>query len=182
MIFPSSGHAWRSCAANALRCRQNETPGRSARTLIMARLAYRRTAVGGISRVQFTKNSRDRSTSAPRRSYAPGHDEALTIAAGTIRRRRRRFCNACAAVRADHRQHNGIPLPPAQSQERTYSALEFRGVSWGGFGSSTHSVRPSSAVWAWDCRSAVRSSKRMADVWATPNLPRGAVFQFTLPQ
>jgi len=48
--------------------------------------------------------------------------------------------------------------------------------------SSTHSTRPSPVAWAWDWRSAVRSSRRTRDSCAPPrNEPRGAVFQFTLP-
>jgi hypothetical protein len=47
-------------AASELRCRRNEMPARSARGLIIPRLAYWRTAVSGVSRLQFVENSSDR--------------------------------------------------------------------------------------------------------------------------
>ena len=47
--------------------------------------------------------------------------------------------------------------------------------------SSRPSTRPSPAAWGWGCRSAARSSKRTADDCGRPRMPRGAVFQFTVP-
>ena len=49
-------------------------------------------------------------------------------------------------------------------------------------GCSAPSSPPNPAVWAWDCRSAVRSSRLTGDDYGRRQIcPRGAAFHFTLP-